>query len=148
MRKQPKMYKSIKHARNALAKYAKMRAYTIEGEVVSPAEEWLLSCMSTFLPIRKNDIKRGYKRKLLGIARSLDLYPIPDWWHVRQRIRGKGLFETDSILFSTLLEQTNLSSTLSVEHIRALRTRFNRELKGVLNAPRVQVPHPPYKPKV
>lgn len=80
------MYKTSREARQALARIFDGRAYLIEGEVVSPAEEQLLDWLSANTPIKRRDTSRKKKRAIVGLARSLGLYPIPDWYLVRTRI--------------------------------------------------------------
>lgn len=64
----------------------KQRIYPLFGEVISPAEEWLIREVHAFMPITKKDPRRVVKRRLLGVAKSLGLYPIPNWWLVRERL--------------------------------------------------------------
>lgn len=82
------MYRSPAQAREALSRWTKERNYLIDGEELTPAEDWLLVSLNILLPIKRNDKNRATKRKLIGIAKCLGLYPIPDWWAVREKILG------------------------------------------------------------
>lgn len=83
------MYKSPKQARAALARWTTDRAYLIAGETITPAEVWLLDALYMFRDVKRSDRHHRIKRKLIGHARSLGLYPIPDWYLVRKRIIGE-----------------------------------------------------------
>jgi len=83
------MYRSDAEARKALARWTKERAYRVNDEAVSPAEILLLEWLSVNTPIKRHDTSRKQKRAIIGLARSLGLYPIPDWWLVFKRFQGK-----------------------------------------------------------
>lgn len=71
-----------------LRAYTSLRNYRIEGEEVCPAEDWLIAAIYKFDPVKKGDERRGVKLRMIEHAKVLGLYPIPDWWMVRNRILG------------------------------------------------------------
>jgi hypothetical protein len=120
-------------ARSRLGKLSGLRTYTVEGEVMPPSHEWLLRILEAIDPVKREDKRRGLKRHLIRIAKTLDLYPIPDWWLVRKKIleslTGKKISsatnQTDAIWSAA--KTANEKGLMSDEQFDAL-VRFTRYL--------------------
>ncbi len=81
------MYKSQAARDRAFDKFfSENGAYWGVGD---PREHCLLRWLDANTPIKRNHVTRKEKRKIVGLARSLGLYPIPEWWPVFKRIRGE-----------------------------------------------------------
>jgi len=89
-------YTHRRYAERALKRISKKRVTREKGELVSPAEAELLNFMLDAMDKYDNK-SRQFRRKNLGpqisIARSLGLYPIPEWFikarEVTKRINPK-----------------------------------------------------------
>lgn len=69
-----------------------MRVPRREGELISPAEDFLLSRIrdADYIPdYRRDETVESYVSRLIRTATLLDLWPMPQWWIVRTRIMGE-----------------------------------------------------------
>lgn len=77
---------SFRQALHNLRRFTDLRNYRIGDEMVSPAEDWLISTIYRFDPVKPDDSDRGLKLRLIEHAKILGHYPIPDWWLVKNRL--------------------------------------------------------------
>lgn len=84
------MYEKPEHAYRYLKRlFPEKRFYRDIGETISPGEEYLLMALSNqdVAVVKGSHPSRKTLRRLIGAARSLGLYPIPQWWIVRERLK-------------------------------------------------------------
>lgn len=82
------VFKHRNSALKELRRYTDERREKIEDEEFSPAEYWLLDKLDEidFIKTRVKDYPNH--KRLKGIGKALGLYPIPDWYRVRQEVLG------------------------------------------------------------
>jgi len=90
------VYTRKKIAKLELGRISQLPTGVEDNLEISLAEEWLLTYFERYEiwqakhpnhDLRKVKQPGSHKfRKLLGIAQCLGHFPVPDWWHVRQRM--------------------------------------------------------------
>lgn len=77
-------------ALHALKKFTKERNFLVGDEEISPAEVWLLEKLES-VSHPNSSSTREYRRKFVSLGLRLGLFPIPEWWKVRQRVLRKSV---------------------------------------------------------
>lgn len=93
---------SRKEALEILAEVINDRAKRKRGEAVSPAEELLLNLLTC---ADGSYVRRKSRHKLIILAKALKLWPLPEWFLVKQRFNKVDYFtygQYEKISWSTL----------------------------------------------
>lgn len=92
------IYKTRRKALKSLGNASGLRTHREAGEDASPAEIWLLDLLYDLEEFEKQQkpLQPGEKyymrfERYKAIGKRIGLWPVPDWWHVREQIVGTKL---------------------------------------------------------